>query len=276
MKNLLTRSLSGIIYIAIVVGAVFGGSQWILLLSLIFCLFGTHEYHQLCANRNGSSPSLIILLVDSIVSILIWSIGCWIFYPINLITVLCFSPLILLVRFCLAIYDDSSNSWENLGRSVMGWFYIAAPLILLNFLSHESFENWQLMMVFILIWLNDTGAYCIGSTMGRHRLCERLSPKKSWEGFLGGMIFCIIGGIVYALCSDDSYIAWAIFGFLVSIMATLGDLFESMLKRSAGVKDSGKLIPGHGGVLDRIDSLLFVLPVAYAFLFFVVSLHYIK
>jgi phosphatidate cytidylyltransferase len=123
--------------------------------------------------------------------------------------------------------------------------------------------------MFALIWVNDTGAYCVGSTMGKHRLCERLSPKKSWEGFWGGMAFCVIASVIYALIMNYNVLASVAFGIIVSLFATFGDLFESLLKRSAGVKDSGKLIPGHGGVLDRIDSLLFVAPAAAIYAVFV-------
>jgi phosphatidate cytidylyltransferase len=122
-----------------------------------------------------------------------------------------------------------------------------------------------ILWMFALIWINDTGAYCVGSTMGKHRLCERLSPKKSWEGFFGGMAFCIIASGIYALIAHGDMLTSIAFGLLVCVFATWGDLFESMLKRSAGVKDAGNIIPGHGGVLDRIDSLLFVAPAAAIF-----------
>ena len=117
-----------------------------------------------------------------------------------------------------------------------------------------------------MIWMNDTGAFLVGCTIGKHRLFERISPKKSWEGFWGGMFFCVMTGVgYYYLISEvpatiNSLPFFIILGIIVSVFATFGDLVESMFKRSVGVKDSGNLIPGHGGILDRIDSLLFVIP----------------
>jgi phosphatidate cytidylyltransferase len=137
---------------------------------------------------------------------------------------------------------------------------------------HYSHDNAAyILWMFALIWINDTGAYCVGSTLGKHRLCERLSPKKSWEGFWGGMLFCIIASLIYAYISKTPMLANLILAVIVSAFATLGDLFESMLKRSAGVKDAGNIIPGHGGVLDRIDSLLFVAPAVAIFMAFMLA-----
>ena len=115
------------------------------------------------------------------------------------------------------------------------------------------------------IWINDTGAYLSGRTFGRRKLCERLSPKKTWEGFWGGFILTLAAGAAtpFVLCqSVDKLPIWVIYAALVSVFATFGDLFESLIKRRLGVKDSGNLIPGHGGILDRIDSLLAVAPFA--------------
>ena len=142
-------------------------------------------------------------------------------------------------------------------------------------MSEGGHAPWLVLMMFVMIWLNDTGAYCVGSLFGRHRLCERLSPKKSWEGFWGGMAFCIIAGAVccfinngWSMASEGcaiSLVKWVGLGMLVSLMSTWGDLFESLIKRSLGVKDSGHLIPGHGGILDRIDSLLLVAPATFVY-----------
>ena len=125
------------------------------------------------------------------------------------------------------------------------------------------------LFMFVCIWLNDTGAYLVGCTIGKHRLFERISPKKSWEGFFGGMVFCIAAGAFAHLLIGGSQAIWIPFAIIVSVFATWGDLVESLIKRTAGVKDSGNIMPGHGGVLDRIDSLLFVAPAILAYLFLV-------
>ena len=122
--------------------------------------------------------------------------------------------------------------------------------------------------IFVLIWINDITAYLVGITIGRHRLFERISPKKSWEGTLGGTLFTLTAAVwMDNLTHALSQRHWLVLAVIVSVFGVLGDLFESMFKRKADLKDSGKIIPGHGGILDRLDSMLFVAPVAFAYLF---------
>ena len=169
-----------------------------------------------------------------------------------------------IVRFTIALYDTAPGAVASVAYSALSLCYIAIPMSLLQLVYDMSYDYSIILMLFVMIWVNDTGAYCVGCSIGRRRLFERLSPKKSWEGFWGGLIASILVGVVAHLCFPDRWSlgGWIGFGALVSIVATFGDLFESMIKRTAGVKDSGQLIPGHGGMLDRIDSLLFVAPVA--------------
>lgn len=148
----------------------------------------------------------------------------------------------------------------------MGHIYVAFPFAALATL-YFSFGAQVVLALFLLLWINDTGAFCVGCTMGKHRLFERISPKKSWEGFYGGLIFCIVAGILFATVFSNyfhgySMTQWIIFGAVTSIIGTWGDLSESLIKRTLKVKDSGKIIPGHGGILDRIDSLLLAVPAA--------------
>lgn len=281
MNNVITRSLSGIVYIALIVGAILGGGWWFFCLTLLFCLVGTFEYQRLCEEKTKEYLAPSMRAFDLVGAVLLWSVMPISMLPKSLlpndpeamVAVFLYSGLIVFAlivlyivgRLFFAVFDKSPDPWGNLGRSYLGLIYIALPLSALNFFMLPGISYIYVLMTFVLIWVNDTGAFCVGSTMGRRKLCERLSPKKSWEGFWGGMIFCIIAGVVYALCADASILPWAIFGAIVSVTATVGDLFESMLKRAAGVKDSGNIIPGHGGILDRIDSLLFVVPVALVY-----------
>jgi len=184
-----------------------------------------------------------------------------------------FILLYLLSRLVVSLYHaDMRTSLVSLAFAMLKLVYIGLPLAAIGFLSLVKGGSWILLGMFVLIWLNDTGAFVIGSMIGSKKLFERLSPKKSWEGFFGGMVFCVIGGVVYYYCARThlptmlSAVDMGIFGAVVSVVATWGDLFESMLKRAAGVKDSGNLLPGHGGVLDRIDSLLFVAPVTLLYM----------
>ena len=177
--------------------------------------------------------------------------------------------MLIAARMVSQLYAINRNPVNSLSHSMMAQMYIALPLAMLTILSNITTPQVALA-VLVFIWVNDTGAFCTGVTIGRHKLFERISPKKTWEGFFGGLIFCVIAAIIMHSCFEQYYamlsiVHMCILGILVSVFATLGDLVESLIKRTCGVKDSGKLIPGHGGILDRIDSILLVVPVALIF-----------
>lgn len=186
----------------------------------------------------------------------------------------------LIIRQTVQLYIPKENALKSLSASLSSQLYVALPLTLMA-LTHYVF-GWEVILVmFVMIWLNDTGAYCVGCTFGKNKLFERISPKKSWEGFLGGLLFTVLAGVVAFLWLSDKFttdlaqfnmIEWVLFGALVTAFSTWGDLCESLLKRTAGVKDSGNIIPGHGGILDRIDSMLFVAPVTFIFCIIVAAL----
>ena len=160
--------------------------------------------------------------------------------------------LYMIVRLVMQLYNQESSPLTNLAYSYMGQMYVA-------------------LAVFIMIWLNDTGAFCVGSLLGKHKLYPRISPKKSWEGFFGGVAFVIASAFVFKYCfplyfTNISLCGLIGLGAVVAAFATWGDLIESLIKRTLGVKDSGTLLPGHGGILDRIDSLLLVIPATLLYL----------
>lgn len=279
MKNLITRSLSGIIYVAIIVGAVIAGGWWFYMLTLILTLLGIKEYSHLIRWRQSASAHELSDALDYLGGVLVWGIVpmSYLFHETKSVDTLWITGMMtatfvfyILLRFICATISDDEDAMPQLGRSLTALLYIPLPLSLLNIMMYFMPDaSEMILLMFIMIWLNDTGAYCVGSTIGRHKLCERLSPKKSWEGFYGGMILCIAAGITYACMYDQSVIILALYGLSVAIVSTIGDLFESRLKREAKVKDSGNLIPGHGGILDRIDSMLFVSMIS--FVFFLIS-----
>ena len=167
--------------------------------------------------------------------------------------------LLLLYIFISELYMKKKNPVHNWAYSMMSQIYIALPFSLLNILAYYSLDGQTVsgytpilpLSIFIFNWVNDTGAYCTGMLFGKHRLFERISPKKSWEGFWGGMFFCVMTGVGYYYlipevpATINSLPFFIILGIIVSVFATFGDLVESMFKRSVGVKDSGNLIPGH-------------------------------
>lgn len=181
--------------------------------------------------------------------------------------------LYVMAIFISELYLKKEKPLESIAYSLFGIIYIALPLSLSTKLvfSESTFHSEYLLALFVFIWVNDSFAYLTGMLLGKHRLFERISPKKSWEGFFGGLIFSGLSSLIFHyFFSETSVFIWIGLSVVVVISGTLGDLFESLIKRTLGVKDSGKMIPGHGGILDRFDSSLFALSAVAIFLYFVI------
>lgn len=273
MKNVITRSLTGIIYIGIIVGAIMAGLPWMLALTLLFTILAVDEFNRITDSHKLHpllrAIDLITACIPAVGVFYLCNAGQFDGVPVAIAMALCYVVYIM-ARMIAPLYFRNGDPLNRTAHSMMGQIYIAWPLAML--LAAYAVSPALVMLMFIMIWLNDTGAFCVGSLLGRHRLFERISPKKSWEGFFGGLLFAIAAGIVAALWLGDTHYAdfpalsLGIFGFIVSVMSTWGDLVESQIKRTLGIKDSGKLLPGHGGILDRIDSLLFVAPSTLVFI----------
>lgn len=267
-KNLITRTISGIFYVGALVGAVLSGGIWMILLTSVFAMIGVYEF---LVMTNERKIHRIAALLDISAAVLLQIIaGLFIAEDVNAaLSLMAIYFIVLLSRVIVPLYAKHRNPVNSLARSIMAHCYIAVPLALFNLMQWIS--PYLTLTILILIWVNDTGAFCVGSTMGRHKLFESISPKKTWEGFFGGLIFSIIAALVagHTLLENHSasVATMCLIGAVVSIFATYGDLLESQIKRTCGVKDSGKIIPGHGGVLDRIDSLLLVIPTTLLFIF---------
>lgn len=264
MDKILTRTLTGIVYIALIVAATIGGVWPFAIIFSLILILGILELEKLC--KHDTPIPLFIPIMDIAGGLLLF-LSLFFSYvrpEWNINPISCYLPY-LIIRLVSQLYIKEGNSLRMLADSAMTQLIVALPLSLLNILHFEPEQSTLLLSIFIFIWVNDTGAYCIGSMFGKHRLFERISPKKSWEGFFGGLAFTIIAGILIAVFNSGffphfSTAVWIGLSIVVSIFATWGDLVESLLKRTANVKDSGNILPGHGGVLDRIDSLLLVIP----------------
>lgn len=273
MKNIIVRSLSGAVYVALIVAAILlrgTYSDWIFLtLFGLFIALGIHEVHLLGRGKHRKSPTLV-QIIDVLGGIGLFgalyvqvkglSQGQLWLVPI---------ALYFLLRAIVQLYMPRQNALALVMRSALSVIYVALPLSLVHAIVPLTNDR-MLLAMFIFIWTFDTGAFLVGSAIGRHRLFERISPKKSWEGVVGGIALAMLVAWGLHHYADDFFSGpslkiWLGMAAIVAVFSTLGDLFESLLKRTAGVKDSGRLIPGHGGILDRIDSLLFVIPALLVF-----------
>ncbi|MCM1520623.1 MAG: phosphatidate cytidylyltransferase [Lachnoclostridium sp.] len=278
MKNIILRATSGAIYVALIVGAVIAGGWWLVGLLCLFTVLALIEFYGLVnAEDGGENP---VALVVDVAGGLVLTFGIATLNATDLSTFsmsvlggtfLTLYLLYLIVRQIIQLYSRETNPITNLACSFMGQMYIALPLGLLSLFATLPDGRALLLAMFIMIWLNDTGAFLVGSMIGRHPMFPRISPKKSIEGLIGGFIFTIGSAFIFKYCFGQWYqqvdILTLIFmGIVVSAFATWGDLVESLIKRTLGVKDSGKLMPGHGGILDRIDSLLLVGPATLLYL----------
>ena len=279
MKNLMVRTLSGLVLVAVFVGAVLG-SQWSFgALLLLILVGGQTEFYKL-ARETGLSPQRWMGLA---VGVLLFALNFIVFRQFSrsvtdeaggaVLFLLLYIGLLLPTLFVCELFRRSATPLANLGATLLGVLYVAVPLSLLLYvpvLAGDGVWRPETVLCYIfIIWANDVFAYLVGMTFGRHRLCERLSPKKSWEGFFGGLAGAVATGLAAAYALDANYWVWGGLALVASLSGVAGDLVESMFKREAGVKDSGQVIPGHGGVLDRFDALLLSAPYVFLYLLLV-------
>lgn len=273
---MLKRALSGSVYVAVIVAGILCGKFAFLALSLLLAVMAVNEFTNLTAGK--TQPNGMLRLLDLCgAAMLVISAWGWCGDMLKAPMVLLPWIIYLIGRMSLQLSVIKPNAVRDMALSLMGQIYTAVPIALMSAIYFRLGTPHILLAIFIMIWLNDTGAYLVGSQIGRHRMSPNISPKKSWEGFVGGVLFTIIAGVLMGTCfttyfAGYSWIELGILGFVVSLMATIGDLIESLIKRTMGVKDSGNLIPGHGGILDRIDSLLLVVPSAVIFLIVILGL----
>ncbi|WP_333695798.1 phosphatidate cytidylyltransferase [Flavobacterium sp.] len=260
MNETLQRAISGTVYVALLLACILHSSFTFYILFGIFLILTIHEFSKLVKINKWTSLLLGIIIYS-------WAYQTQ-FNPIldACITLFCISIALKLIAFLFSNQKTNLYSYEK-WMYLLG--YIILPFLILNKipLGIKGYNPKILIGIFILIWTNDTFAFIVGKSIGKHKLFERISPKKTIEGFLGGLIFSILTGIVIAkfIIETSNTHIWIGIAVLVSIFATLGDLIQSKFKRIAGVKDSGTIMPGHGGILDRLDSIIFVAPFIYLF-----------
>lgn len=274
-SNFLQRAITGVIFVAVLVGCILGGPISFTILFALISALTINEFGNI-VNRMEHTR------MNKPISILA---GLFLFLCFGYIGVVpganeIFIPYLFLILylFISELYKKQPNPLNNWAYAMMSQIYIALSFALLNVLAYHSsatesvsqYNPIQPLSIFIFNWVNDTGAYCTGMLFGKHRLFERISPKKSWEGSIGGAVFSIIAAIVLAhFFTFLSTGVWIGLGLTVVVFGTWGDLTESLMKRTLGIKDSGNILPGHGGMLDRFDSTLMAVPAAVVYLYLV-------
>jgi phosphatidate cytidylyltransferase len=270
LKNLITRTLAGAVFVALIIGSIFWHPLAVLVVFFFFNALALWEFSRLFKNKGYFLPSSSLIFLGSIVYL---TIAAFANSYIDVYSLLIIVPLIL-IFFISSLFQKSNQVFEELALKVLGIIYISIPFGLFNLVENlgitgqSTNEPLLLVMFFIIVWANDTFAYLFGSAFGKHRLFERISPKKSWEGSIGGGLSAmLIAGLFAYYTSIFDISIWMILAFVIVVTATLGDLVESLLKRQVGVKDSGNIMPGHGGILDRFDAAIFAIPFYVALLY---------
>ena len=264
-KSLLTRTISGAVFVALVVGSFFLPSYVQFGLFSLFAVLAVYEYVTIVETAGVKAHKLSSVLITVLLIMGAYFLKCleisW------MVAYICLN-LVLVIE----LFRKEGQPFNNIVHTLMPVFWVAIPFTLAGVANVPLEHKESVLALFILIWCSDTFAYCGGSLFGKHKMFERISPKKTWEGFAIGGLFTagaaaglsfvpyFSNALLYEASTTTNVLAWVFFGLIVFVMGTLGDLIESMFKRSYGVKDSGNIMPGHGGMLDRFDSFLFAMP----------------
>lgn len=279
-KNFIVRAITGVLFVAVMVCGFLNPRAMILLFAIITALtlweytgLVNDEEKNIQVNRFISTVAGVYLFI----AVAAWRTG----IVDNFVVMV---PYILSIVYLMVseLYTGNKNAINDWAYTMFGQIYIALPLSLINILAFETapdgsgvrFDTLLPLSIFIFLWANDTGAYCTGSLLGKHKLFPRISPAKSWEGSIGGGILVLIVAAILGYIANDgsnthalNIAQWMGLGLVVVVFGTWGDLVESLFKRTLGVKDSGNILPGHGGMMDRFDSSLMAIPAAVVYLY---------
>ena len=264
------RIITALIFALIMILGIFGGSWSFSVLILFLVVMSLVEFFRMIHYEGMDDIRLVLSILLGTSPVLFafakklsipleWSLQD---YVVSIV------PFLLLF-YLIELSRASSKAATNLANAVFGIFYIGIPYALLVVLAwwHGTYEPSLVLGLLLMVWLNDTGAYFAGSFFGKHKLAPSISPKKTWEGLIGGIAATILTSqVLAAYLPNYSRMDWLVMGLICSL-GILGDLVESMFKRGAGIKDSGKLMPGHGGVLDRFDAFAFVIPLVFVYFY---------
>ena len=276
IKDILVRAASGVVMLAVMLTAILC-SPWSFGALLLVITAGVVWEHLRLSEHCGAQPQKVMAMGLAMLVVapfaFMFNAEYQITEAVAIVFLMMFVIMIamLLVLF-VEMYRESETPIQNVGATLLPILQVALPiamLALLPSLGVADYNAWRVVAFFSIIWANDVFAFLVGITLGRHRLFERISPKKSWEGFFGGIVAAIGAALLSAHLLGEDMMVWAGVGLIGALAAVVGDLVESMFKRSAGVKDSGAIMPGHGGWFDRFDAVLFSAPAVVIYLFII-------
>jgi len=277
MKNFIIRTITGIIFVAAIVASFLKPEAMVLLFSIVTGLT-VWEFTGLVNARDGVTVNRFICTVAGVYLFFAMTYYCCDLYGGQAKSVVFIPYLVTIIYLLVAeLYLKQPDPVSDWAYTMLSQMYVALPLALLNVLAFPANTSGMVtfctllpLSVFVFLWVNDSGAYCVGSLIGRHKLFPRISPGKSWEGSIGGAVFVLAAAWAISHFLDDGMLTlpqWLGLGLVVVFFGTWGDLVESLLKRTLGIKDSGSILPGHGGMLDRFDSSLLAIPAAVVYLY---------
>ncbi len=260
MKEVIVRLLSGVIYISIILLSLFMSSEWYIGLLFILAIITLNEFLKLIKLK-GTIAYIILAVLFYFLA----------YKEINSVLILLPATILINLFLIRDIMIFNKISLLKSKRYLYIIFYIISGFVFLALIpfTNKDFEPQIILGIFILAWTNDTFAYLVGKSFGKRKLMEKISPKKTIEGFFGGMVGALFASFIFfkfTSISEYNLIFWLFLALLVSVLGTIGDLIQSKFKRLAGVKDSGNIMPGHGGVYDRLDSIVFASPFIYLFI----------
>ena len=283
LTNMTVRAFTGVLFVTIMVTCFFQPIAMVFLFAQITCL-SLWEYSGLVNNIEDVTINRFISTVAGVYLFLAISAVNSGFVQTNAV----FMPYLLTIiyLFVSELYTKNKNAVHDLSYTMLGQMYVALPLSIINVLAFRTATDGNIhfyyllpLSVFIFLWTSDTGAYCVGSLFGKHKLFPRISPAKSWEGSIGGGVLVLVAAFLVSLLDQNhgnlsglNTLQWLGLGLVVTVFGTWGDLVESLIKRTLGIKDSGTILPGHGGMLDRFDSSLLAIPASAVYIYTIQTL----
>jgi phosphatidate cytidylyltransferase len=274
LKNLITRTITGAVYITIIIGSILSGKFIFAALFLLILIFTLNEFYRLCKNGDIKPQVVPGISISVITYILLFLTSHHFIETTVLLTII---PLFIIIPI-IEIFRYKQNPVQNISFTIFGIVFIALPYsffnsILIPFSNQPEIYKPEIIIgLMVIIWANDSGAYLFGKLLGKHKLIERISPNKTWEGAIGGAIFGILISVLFFhFFNYFNPLQVVLISSFTIIAGTFGDLAESMIKRNFNVKDSGKILPGHGGLLDRFDSMLFAAPIYFVLIYLILN-----